>query len=233
VCDIQKVSNLDAWRRNGVSVGAKIQTSAFGAAEWNVEVGAKGALRSRLPQMGTPLSEIAHLFVGLQTSADRVYVLPERPRIEHEMLKPFLTTGGLHRYAPAKRNAWLIFPYDLSQGKATLMDLPKIQNSYPNAWKYLVNSKNVLTARNNGKVHSEKWYGYVYPKNLSEMEAPKLIIQVTSKEPTVIYDDGGLYMTGGGAGRSVWTFRKGARNAPLPVAGHPRLRLVLFSAAAW
>ena len=199
-CDVIKVSNLKEWRRSGVGDRAKLQENAFTAAEWNIETGAKGVLRSRLPRMGKPLGEIAHLFVGLQTSADRVYVLPDRQGLEQGILKPFLTTGGLHRYAPAKRNAWLVFPYNFASGKAELMDSNEIKTKYPRAWNYLSEHRDALMDRDNGKMRGEGWHGYVYPKNLCAMEDPKLIIQVTSKEPTVILDENGLYMTGGGAG---------------------------------
>jgi hypothetical protein len=200
VCEVVKATNLESWRSSSAGDRAKLPAKTFGAAEWNIEVGAKGALRSRLPKLGKPLGELAHLFVGLQTSADRVYVLSERQSLEQGILKPFLTTGGLHRYAPAKRNAWLIFPYSISEGKAELLESDEVRKKHPKAWNYLVENRDALTARDNGKMRGERWYGYVYPKNLCAMGALKLIIQVTSKEPTVIFDDNGLYMTGGGAG---------------------------------
>jgi hypothetical protein len=199
-CDFVKVDDLDEWRGSGSTERAKISLSKFGAAEWNVEIGAKGALRTRLPELGQPLGEVAHLFVGLQTSADRIYVLAEPHGIESGILKPFITTGALQRYSPANRNAWLLFPYEVEGEQAKLLVAAQIEAEYPKAWRYLVQKREVLLARNNGKVDPARWYGYVYPKNLSVMEAPKLIMQVTSKEPTVLFDDGGLYMTGGGAG---------------------------------
>jgi hypothetical protein len=199
-CDVIKVASLESWRRSGVGECAKLQANIFTAAEWNIELGAKGALRSRLPKLGKPLGEIAHLFVGLQTSADKIYVLSERQGLEQGILKPFLTTGGLHRYSPARRNAWLVFPYSLAKGKAAPLDLNEIRGDFPKAWTYLTENKDTLMARDNGKMRGERWHAYVYPKNLCAMEDHKLIIQVTSKEPTVILDESGLYMTGGGAG---------------------------------
>jgi hypothetical protein len=60
--------------------------------------------------------------------------------------------------------------------------------------------REALAGRENGKMNNSRWYGYVYPKNLVKFAGEKLIIQVTAKRPTVIYDVGGLYMTGGGSG---------------------------------
>ena len=80
------------------------------------------------------------------------------------------------------------------------MEQARIRKECPRAWSYLTEHKDALATRDNGKMRGEKWHGYVYPKNLCVMGSPKLIIQVTSKEPTVIFDEDGLYMTGGGAG---------------------------------
>ena len=199
-CEVVKVRNLRAWRDEGAGESAKLPAASFGASEWNLELGKKAALRVRLAKMGPPLGTMAHIFVGLQTSADRVYVLSDPGGLEPGILKPFLTTGGLQRYAPAARNAWLVFPYAISGGTARLLPPEEVRKTFPKAWAYFVQKRDDLTARERGTVRGEDWYRYVYPKNLCAMEAPKLVIQVTSKEPTVILDTGGLYMTGGGAG---------------------------------
>ena len=57
-----------------------------------------------------------------------------------------------------------------------------------------------LAQRSGGNGEADHWYAYVYPKNLVRFAEPKLIIQVTSKRPTVKYDETGLYITGGGSG---------------------------------
>lgn len=54
--------------------------------------------------------------------------------------------------------------------------------------------------QNRSNIKSNNWWIYPYPKNLSIMEEPKLIIPVLSLYPRLIYDNKGFYMTGGGGG---------------------------------
>jgi len=199
-CDLVLVKNLQGWRDKKSGDIGKVPAKSFDSQEWNLALGAKGDLRKKLPKLGKPLGEIAHIFVGLQTSADGIYVLPEKKGLESGILKPFLTTGGLSRYADVKPTAWLIFPYKIENERAEAFSPEKLKSKYPKAWQYLQQNQEALRGRDNGKMKHEKWFAYVYPKNLCVMEDPKLVIQVTAKEPTVFLDQTGLYMTGGGAG---------------------------------
>ena len=199
-CDVIKVASLEGWRRSGVGERASLPASTFTPAEWNIEVGAKGALRSRLPKLGKPLGEIAQLFVGLQTSADKVFVLQNRRQVEAKMLRPFLTTGGLRPYQTAQVRSWMIFPYELADGKATLIPAGRMSRDFPKTWAYLKSHENTLRERDRGKWNHDQWYAFGRSQNLTEMDEEKLVIQVTAINPTVILDAVGLCMTGGGAG---------------------------------
>jgi hypothetical protein len=57
-----------------------------------------------------------------------------------------------------------------------------------------------LRERDSRKVDNETWYGYIYRKNLTLFESPKLIVQVISSFGRYAYDASGLYFTGGGNG---------------------------------
>ena len=61
------------------------------------------------------------------------------------------------------------------------------------------NSK-VLRSRESGKADTSQWYGYIYRKNLSLFEHPKLIVQVISLFGRYSLDEENLYFTGGGNG---------------------------------
>jgi len=157
-------------------------------------------LWDRIREHPNTLGAVADLFVGLQTSADGIYVLPLESDIEEGATKPFLLTGKLKPYAPATPSARLVFPYDFVSSKAVAMAQEDIFQKYPKAWAYLLSHKQALAGRENGRMQHRCWYSYVYPKNLVKFAEEKLIIQVTAQRPTVLYDDIGLYMTGGGSG---------------------------------
>ncbi len=63
-----------------------------------------------------------------------------------------------------------------------------------------MNLEKRLKEREGGKWNHDKWYAFGRSQNLTQMDGPKLIIQVLSINPRVIYDDRNLYMTGGGSG---------------------------------
>ena len=54
--------------------------------------------------------------------------------------------------------------------------------------------------RERGKWRHDRWYAFGRSQNLTQMDAAKLVIQVTAQRPTVLLDERGLYMTGGGSG---------------------------------
>jgi hypothetical protein len=49
-------------------------------------------------------------------------------------------------------------------------------------------------------MNHNKWYAYVYPKNLLLFQKPKLVLSVISKISRFTLDNNGIYFTGGGNG---------------------------------
>jgi hypothetical protein len=163
------------------------------------------------------LGDLASIFVGLQTSADKIYILKEiavpknnlvkvRDRnnneweLEQQVLKPFLSKYTVSSFNIPKSNHWLLFPYKLDTGKAVLITQDELASLYPRTWEYLKSHSQSLRERDSRKVDNETWYGYIYRKNLTLFESPKLIVQVISSFGRYAYDASGLYFTGGGNG---------------------------------
>jgi hypothetical protein len=71
---------------------------------------------------------------------------------------------------------------------------------YPKAWTYLNSKAAQLRRREGGKWDHEQWYAFGRTQNLSQMGAPKLIVQVISLFGRYAYDGSGMYFTGGGNG---------------------------------
>jgi hypothetical protein len=126
--------------------------------------------------------------------------VPVDADIEACVTKPFLLTGDLAAYRPVPTSAKLIFPYEIDGSRASLRSAAWLKEHAPKAWKLLVSNREKLAARDGGKFDSDFWYAFGRSQNLTEMEVPKLIIQVTAIDPIVLLDLKGVFLTGGGAG---------------------------------
>ncbi len=208
--------DLAAWRSNGQAREGTLKAEKATAAEWNFVVGRGVELFERLSQMPVKLGDVADIFVGLQTSADSVFIF-EYVRDEGELvcvknrygseillergiLKPFLKDYTVSTYAIPEVKHWLLFPYRLSSGKARLFSAEELATEYPRAWRYLNQEASILKARERGKWSHQHWYAFGRTQNLTEMDDPKLIVQVISLNGRYAFDNTGIYFTGGGNG---------------------------------
>jgi hypothetical protein len=216
-CHFVKVDDLTAWRINGESTEGKIPATKITSSEWNFTVGKGAELFEKLSKMPIKLGDIAHIFVGLQTSADKIYVLEEiaLPKggsvvikdqagckwvLERDVLKPFLNNVTVSTFEHPVCHHWLVFPYRLANDKATLIPPSEMASLYPRAWEYLKENSKALRSRESGKADNDQWYGYIYRKNLTLFATPKLIVQVISLLGRYAYDDTDFYFSGGGNG---------------------------------
>ncbi|AZL15903.1 Eco57I restriction-modification methylase domain-containing protein [Rickettsiales endosymbiont of Stachyamoeba lipophora] len=153
------------------------------------------------------------IFVGLQTSADKIYVLElikqskhtstcysksldKEIEIENDLIKPFLMGKDVKRYSkPSPKNV-VIFPYLLENGKANLMSQDYLKANYPLGWQYLLENKDELEKRENSRMKHENFYAYIYPKNLVEFATPKIMTPEIANSPNLTFDaDGTMYHT--------------------------------------
>ncbi len=198
-CHFVKVASLDSWRRGLELNDGTVKAEEITEGDWNFTAGEGASLLKRLHALHPKLGDVADLFVGLQTSADRIYVVDLNSPIEEGITKPFLLTGDLSPYSPLKPSAKLIFPYIITANEIALMNKDVIQSNFPKCWAHLCHHRESLTHRDMGG-GNDAWFQFGRSQNLTKMDLPKLIIQVTANRPTVLLDEQGLYMTGGGSG---------------------------------
>ncbi len=218
-CQFAKVDDLVAWRTTGQATVGAILMSSVTASEWNFTVGKGAALFERLSQMPVKLSDIASMFVGLQTSADTVFLfkdcekskakitrvyskqLGQEVELESILLKPVIRSGDIGRYW-AKPNALVLFPYKLVNGHSCLIPESEMQSRFPKTWAYLVANKKLLSGREHGKFVATGWY-QLYPKNLDTWEQSKVMLPYMVTRLSAFYDEGATYfvnVTTGGFG---------------------------------
>ena len=159
-----------------------------------------------------PLGKIAdRIFQGLITSADKVYILEKlgdvgpglvRVRsqvtgkvyeLENELLKPLLSGHDIKRYSVPATQRLLLFPYRVNEGKADLITAEDFAGAFPKCWEYLLLNRSILEDRERGKMRHERWYAYVYPKNLALHVLPKLAIPRLVKHLEAVYDETGSF----------------------------------------
>ncbi|WP_256413280.1 TaqI-like C-terminal specificity domain-containing protein [Halorubrum rubrum] len=173
----------------------------------------KEDLLNKIDRSGPSLEECLNIFVGLQTSADRIYlveILDEGTddelvkvksqngntyTLEKELLKPFLKGKDVSRYEPLEPRYWVIFPYHFEEGNAEFVDEEQLKSKYPRTYEYLREHEDDLRGRENGKMDHERWYDYVYPKNLTKFRKEKILTPEISYGSNFTYDSGGLYHT--------------------------------------
>ena len=167
------------------------------------------------------LVDIADIFVGVQTSADSVYIFKavsedsefvmlrwnslEWP-IEREILRPCLMDVSLDPYASPEANRWMIFPYErVRSGKVwrtRVIQSDDFQNKFPECWRYLNARRSALGLRNvtGGRAAESQWYQYGRSQSLAKFDGPKIILPILSLDACYVYDDRELVVTGGGNG---------------------------------
>jgi len=172
------------------------------------------SLLDKLTALSAPLRELAdRVFVGLQTSADNIYVLEKRGELkeglvkiytrtlgqewelESALLKPLISGKDVERYGYPLPDRLLLFPYKIKEGKAYLIPPTEFASAYPRCWEYLLQNRTALEGRESGKMRHERWYGYVYPKNLVLHERRKMAVPRLVKRLAAVYDQpGNLYL---------------------------------------
>lgn len=184
--------------------------------EWIFVSGDEGKVFNKLYNMPTKLIDICDIFVGLQTSADKIYITPlieEQEQttkveskhfkkeliLENNLLKPLLKGSEIKRYEQPKANNVLIFPYS-TKNEELIPLTRKEMKQYHLTFEYLDSTKDKLLKRSN--VDNKNWWLYPYPKNLLIMEKPKIIYQVLSQRGSFTLDEKGeyFYVGGGNAG---------------------------------
>jgi hypothetical protein len=188
------------WTRVGISTTSttiydegKISSDGISSVAWNFTVSPGAGLFERLNALPLTLGDVADIFVGLQTSADKVFImdlvrecshtfllksasLGQELELEKGLLKPLVSGTDVNRYVPLSERQYIIFPYLTHNGVVELISFQDIQRDYPNTAAYLQANRKTLEDREKGKVKDKGWYGYIYLKNMARQSTEKLCV---------------------------------------------------------
>lgn len=215
---VNYVQKLENWIAGSTKGGGWIKDKYVDSDNWNFVVGKESDLFYELDKY-KKLGEAVDIFVGLQTSADTVFLFKESElseghntevkskelnkefSIENELLKEVVRSGEIGRYW-ANPNALVLFPYKTDGNTLRLISQGEMKEDYPGAWSYLKENKSKLENRENGKFKGESWY-QLYPKNLDEWTDNKILVPYMVQHLSAMPDQNALYfvnVTTGGFG---------------------------------
>ena len=189
----EKVTDLKTWREGIKGDIGEIPIKNVTNNEWNFSVGKNANLATKLSLIEPKLSKVMDIFVGIQTSADDVYIMNfvkdnecyitlESKSLhtvwdfEKDLLFPIVSGTDVHRYADLPERQYVLFPYAIDIGGVSLINFNAIQRNFPKTTNYLLENKKKLENREKGKMKGPNWYGYIYPKNLARQATVKLCI---------------------------------------------------------
>ncbi|PUU88278.1 MAG: Eco57I restriction endonuclease [Halanaerobium sp.] len=142
---------------------------------------------------GVKLKEFVNTFTGIETGADSIYILDNENenydkflKYEGDIVHKVLKGKNLEKYYFDKNRYIVIVPYNHD---GNLFSLASIDNKYPEIYEYLKSYKKELEGRESGKMENEKWYGYVYPKNLNKYDTKRIIWADIASKPAFSLDE--------------------------------------------
>lgn len=214
---IEIVEDLKTWRysRHGT-----LETKRIGEVNekpWSfVQNDVKLLFERIFREHPTSLGTVAEIFVGVQTSADKIYIIHPKKitgktvtfvdikgrawTIERDILRPSLLDVPLYPFSKPDPNTLIIFPYKIESDNAELYTPSEMRKLFPSTWKYLKAHKVKLLDRSIQGGTAATWYRYGRTQSLTKFNSEKIILPILSTEPRYAYDDSNILVTGGGNG---------------------------------
>lgn len=163
------------------------------------------------------LSTLVDIFVGVQTSADKIYIVhADREddsfiyshdkqnrefRIEKEILRKSIYDTRLSSYEKIVANSYIIFPYKDDSGKPVLYTLEEMNERFPCALAYLQGFREKLDNRNMSGRNDSNWFAFGRSQSIRRfLSGEHLVWPVLSTSSNYVYDDEMVVFTGGGNG---------------------------------
>ncbi|MBI5832250.1 MAG: Eco57I restriction-modification methylase domain-containing protein [Armatimonadetes bacterium] len=192
-CQVTHVADLAAWDRGEAMPSGHVAAADLGSGEWSFAVGNSGRLLTKVADGLLLLGDIVDQFVGVQTSADSVYILTEQATfgpepsylsvalgesiaIEPGLLRHIVSGTDVSRYGAMPRRQVILYPYDVTDETATLIDFADLQDRFPAGAEYLHRNRAQLEGREGGKFRDEHWYRFGRNQNIGIQSRVKLCV---------------------------------------------------------
>jgi hypothetical protein len=162
-------------------------------------------LKEHCKSLGDP-EVTSHIFQGLITSADSIYHLKKigsnlyyrhkgnnnlEVEIEDAIMRPLISGEETKRYELPQTDTYVLYPYDLSNGRPRLWSQSEMEHRYPRCWAYLKENEQELRERERGKFDNDQWYQFGRNQNLDKQELSKLCVAQTVPSLRLFWDKHG------------------------------------------
>lgn len=226
--EVERVDDLEEWQVGKDFPYRKFSCDYIGCDPWIFVSSDAQRLFEKVQESPktVELGKVAEIPVGLQNSANRIYIIRESYdyrltqaddgtelirfqksgetwEIEKEIARPGLYKADVDPFEKPEENAWMIFPYEVQNGSATLYMEDEMIDRFPRCWEYLKAHREKLEGRDirPGPNGLTKWYQYGRSQSLTKFDgSEKLIWSTLANRTPYAYDDSGLTITGGGNG---------------------------------
>lgn len=180
--------------------------------KWNLLSNTEINLFDKLHKQPLTAKDVfSKIFVGLQTSADKIFLIDGHiegglvkgysksldceVEIEVGLMKPMLKGQDVSRYKSLINENFVLFPYSIdSDGKAKSMAENEIAQNFPLGYQYLKANEAELRGREKGRFNNpEEWFLFSRKQGISEVEVPKIMTAEIANYPSMTFDNGKMY----------------------------------------
>lgn len=182
-----------------------LPSNAVSANPWSLDDNELIAIKNRLQKLGC-LGDYAKVKVGIQVLWDKAYhirpnsiengILKGKSHIDKEVeieldaCRGLICNEDFYPFRQKQADVFVIFPYDVIDGKATKISFSDFKKRFPLAGAYLLKHQNVLQANVETKKDAEEWHLYTREQNHGATYR-KVVIPMTALDTfaTTIFDD--------------------------------------------
>ena len=203
------MTDLAEWEKSGTSDEGEISASLTGA-EWNFNIGNGSALFQRLHETPFKLGDAADIFVGLQTSADDVFIMdlveakPKTLRLkskilerefvfERDLLFPLVSGTDVSDYCALPERQYILFPYAVKDERAKLISFSEISKRFPKTAEYLLENRKRLEGRERNKFKGAEWHRFGRSQNLGIQQRLKICVPRLVDQLCAAIDEAGTH----------------------------------------
>lgn len=192
-----------------------ISNEKLGSEIWTLTTGPTVKILNELEKQPRRVGDVfSEIFQGLATSKDSVYFLQNcieeddivegnseylgrRIRIEKGLVRPLLKGDDVHRYDIIRTNRFVIFPYQIIDGKAILFSENELAAKFPQGYAYLKECEDVLRSREHGRFNIDgEWFQFGRKQGMKSATIEKLVAPDISMGGNFAYDaKGNFYQT--------------------------------------
>ena len=215
----QRVSSLPDFIEAPTAGGLSYPSDELTGEAWSFPPEAMSAHLAEISDKCSRLSDMANVFVGVQTSNDAAYIIEpleetedlyvfkdikgRQSKVEKTLCRPCLLDVSFEPYGTPVPNRQIIFPYAFVDGRAALIPASRLKQEYPRAYEYLHSIKDILDRRAvSPKRRGDDWHKFGRSQSLAKFSGkPHIVWPVLSLGPKYVNDySGKVLFTGGGNG---------------------------------